>query len=150
MMLLWLLIAVVPVDEALRDHVDLIEINHVYNDLGQPVFDQLIFWEWCSAAARWQVRAWRMAKGAGIDRAVPLPERDWQRGGYVLLWRDGDRLRIVRAAAVRETWTQYDPEMVEREVWPVDRRRGLRMGHGERPSQGAVHDTPGRAAAGGQ
>jgi hypothetical protein len=149
-MLLWLVIAVVPVDEALRDHVDLIEINHVYNDLGQPVFDQLIFWEWCQRSARWQVRAWRMAKGAGIDRAVPLPERDWQRGGYVLLWRDWDRLRIVRAAAVRETWTQYDPEMVEREVWPVDRRRGLRTGHGERQSQGAVHDTRGGAAARGQ
>ena len=58
------------------------------------------------------------------------PRRDWDNGGYVCLWHDGEILRRVRSAAFRETWTQNgldgDPEVLEREFLPKDRRRELR------------------------
>jgi hypothetical protein len=31
----------------------------------------------------------------------------------------------VRAASFRETWTQYDPELIERDYLPKEKRRGF-------------------------
>jgi len=122
----WMLAVVVavathPVDDVLRDRVDVIELNHYYNDRGQLIFDQIIFWDWCPTAGRLKVRAWRLVKSAWH-----LPERDWQRGGWSALWLDGDRLRAVYAGAFRETWTQYDPEIEDRRLYDVTQRRKLR------------------------
>ena len=52
---------------------------------------------------------------------------DWPRGDYVLLWHDGELLREVRAAAWRESWTQFDPEMHDRDRFPKSARRGLTL-----------------------
>jgi hypothetical protein len=120
------LLAVLPVDGVARDHVDRLEVNHFYNDQAEHVFTQIIFWEFNYEKARWQVRAWRMAKGIAQPSAMPYPQRDWQRGGYVLLWRDGEIVRSVHADSLIETWTQYDPEQYDRQWTPVDERRDLR------------------------
>jgi hypothetical protein len=117
----WAVMAVVPVDELARDRVDLCELNHFYNEHGQLVFDQLIFYDWCPVAGRFQVRAWRMVKSPWQS-----PQRDWHRDGWWVLWIDGDRLRVVHADAFRETWTQYDPEVVERDHLPPSLRKGLK------------------------
>jgi hypothetical protein len=147
-MLLVLLFAVVPVDETLRDHVDLLEINHYYNDQAEHVFTQLIFWEFSWEKERWQVRAWRMAKGISMDRSIPSPQRDWQRGGYALCWRDGDRLRSVHAVSLRETWTQYDPEQYDRQWTPTSERRDLRRSDvWGRRQDGCLHSTRGSTHA---
>lgn len=106
--------------EPLEDQVDLIEVNHFYDDEGRLVFDQAIFYDWCGVATRYQVRAWRLVK-----HPSQLPQRDWQRGGYVTVWRDGDLLRRVHAASYRETWTQHDPELDARQLLPAHERRGL-------------------------
>jgi hypothetical protein len=66
------------------------------------------------------VLAWRLVKND-----AQFPQRDWERGGYLSVWQDGDVLRQIRAAAIRETWTQYDPELVEREWLPKEMRREL-------------------------
>jgi hypothetical protein len=121
-MLLWCMPAcmVVPVDDVVRDALDLVELNHVFDAQGQPVFDQIIFYEWCDAACRFQVRDWRLVKSAAMR-----PQRDWQRGCWWVLWQEDQALRSVHARSFRETWTQYDPEMVEREVLPAEARRKL-------------------------
>ena len=113
-----------PPQKATVDTVDLIEINHFYDEQGRLVFDQIIFYDWCPEESRYQVCDWRLLKHRS---QVPLP--NWRDGNYVAVWRDfkdRDILRKVQAKMTRETWTQYDPELVEREFLPQEQRRELR------------------------
>jgi hypothetical protein len=118
-LVLWLALGIVPQSTAVVDRVDVIEVNHFYDDQGRLVFHQVVFYDWCDFAERHQVRAWRLLKSAS-----QFPVRD-RRGGYVATWIDGDRLRQVWGGAFRETWTQYDPELVERQALPRECRREL-------------------------
>lgn len=102
------------------ERVDLIEINHFYDEHAKPVFHQVIFYDWCPVESRYQVRAWRLLKSHH-----QLPQRRWQQRDYMASWHDGDVFRQVTAKSVRETWTQYDPELLEREHLPKEKRREL-------------------------
>jgi hypothetical protein len=75
-----------------------------------------------------------------VKNPAQLPQRDWREGGYQSVWQDGEVLRRVRAESMRETWTQYDPELIEREYLPRERRRELRMIKFDKPS-GVVRPT---------
>ena len=44
--LLVVLFRVEPPTTGLKDHVDLMELNHCLDDYGKPRFTQIIFWEW--------------------------------------------------------------------------------------------------------
>lgn len=116
-----------PPENVVTDHVDVIEINHFYDEQGKLVFDQVLYFDWSPAESRYNVRAWRLLKSPGH-----VPQKDWQRGDYVATFYDGDVLREIRAQTVRETWTQYDPELAEREFLPKERRRELRSLSGQR------------------
>ncbi len=109
-----------PEDDMLVDEVDLIEINHCYDENGQLVFDQLLFYDWSADKGHYDVRDWRLLKSP-----IQVPRRSHETGGYVALWRDGNTMRRVHAKTVRETWTQYDPEIIEQEYLPKDKRRSL-------------------------
>jgi hypothetical protein len=122
----------VPPEISTGEECDLIEVNHFYDEEGRLVFDQTIFYDWSPGHSRYMVRAWRLVKNP-----AQLPIRDWRRGGYVAVWHDGEVLRQVRAQAVRETWTQYDPELVEREYLAKDERRELRAVKVDKPA-GAI------------
>ena len=113
--------SVIPSEDVAREAVDLIEVNHFYDEQGRLVFDQVIFYDWSKDDARYTVRAWRLVKNP-----AQLPQRDWKTGGYLAVWQDGELLRHVRANSIRETWTQYDPELVERGHLPKERRKELR------------------------
>lgn len=108
--------------EPLRESVDLLEINHFYDERGRLVFDQSIFYDWTADKGHYRVLAWRLVK-----HPAQIPQRDWSGGGWLSVWQDGEVLRHVRAQSVRETWTQFDPELVEREYLPKENRRELRM-----------------------
>lgn len=112
---------ITPQEDVSRDRVDLVEVNHFYDDVGRHVFDQVIFYDWSPADCRHVVRAWRMVK-----KPNQLPQRNWTDNTYTATWNDGEVLREVRAATMRESWTQYDPELVEREYLPKEKRRELR------------------------
>ena len=112
-----------PADEVTVDQVDLVEVNHFYDDQGRLVFDQVIYFDWSAQQGRYQVRDWRLLK---TQTQVPL--RDWREGGYVSEWEDFKQrngLRRVKSKSVRETWTQYDPELVEREFLAQEKRAEL-------------------------
>jgi hypothetical protein len=113
-------LGIAPRGDVARETVDLIEVNHFYDEQGRLVFDQVIFYDWSKDDARYMVRAWRLVKNP-----AQVPQRDWKDGGYVAVWQDGELMRHVRAASIRETWTQYDPELVEREYLPKERRKEL-------------------------
>jgi hypothetical protein len=110
-----------PTEDVAVDRVDLIEVNHFYDEQGRHVFDQIIFYDWSAQYGRYNVRAWRLLK-----HRAQIPQRDWNRGDFVALWQDGVVLRKVCAETVRESWTQYDPELVERAFLPKEQRRELR------------------------
>lgn len=134
---------IAPREDVARESVDLIELNHFYDEHGRLVFDQVIFYDWSSADARYNVRAWRLVKNP-----AQLPQRDWSgpaasAGNYSAMWQDGDQLRQVRSQSFRETWTQYDPELVEREYLPKERRKELRTVKAIRQATSrTVSDTP--------
>lgn len=112
-----------PPTSVAEDQVDLVEINHFHDDQGRPVFDQIIFYDWSPAHGRYQVRDWRLLKSSN---QVPLSNtRDRE---FIAVWSDyktRDVLRSTKARIMHETWTQYDPELVERDFLPENKRRRL-------------------------
>ena len=116
-----LLFCVVPVEEAVRERVDCLELNHRYDLDGSFVFDQQIFYLWCDVTERYQVLAWKMVK-----HESQLPYKDFRTGRWVSVFQDGDLLRVVEATEYRETFLQYDPELIEREYLPKEKRQELR------------------------
>lgn len=95
-----------------RQEVDLIELNHLIDDHGRHVFDQLVFYEWSRTRSSYRVIAWRMVKRPG-----QLPVRSWSPAGYQCVWQDDQVLRQVWSPAYRETWTQKDPERHNRQFF---------------------------------
>ncbi|MEM9586334.1 MAG: hypothetical protein AAGA03_03560 [Planctomycetota bacterium] len=100
-----------------RQEVDLIEINHFVDDQGREVFRQLIFYDWSSRSGEFHVRAWRLIKH---DRQ--LPRRRWNPDHYQCNWWEEGRKRVVWSKSLRETWTQEDPERVNRAILPESQR----------------------------
>lgn len=129
-----LLLSIVPYDYVAREQVDLIERNWFYDEYGRLVFEQVIFYDWCDnilvglytevdeiqITGRYNVVAWRLIKSPDL-----IPFRDWERGGYSVFWQDGEQIRLMNAKAYRETFTQVDPELIEREFLPKEKRREL-------------------------
>ena len=115
-----MLLSIIPMGDCVTQRVDLIEINHFYSESAEPVFSQLIFYDWCDESGRYQVRAWRLWKPS-----QSAPQRRWKHGGYSITWKDGETMRQIIADSFRETWTQYDRELVEREFLPKEKRREL-------------------------
>lgn len=109
-----LLLSIIPIEITIEDSVDVVERNQLFDLDGNHVFEQLIFREWCDETGRFEVVAWRLVK-------QPLTHPK----GCLLLLDDG-KLRRVRYRSMCESWTQYDPEIVERQWWPKEQRRGLR------------------------
>jgi hypothetical protein len=110
-----------PIVDVAVDRVDLVELNHFHDEQGKQVFDQIIFYDWSPTRGRYNVLAWRLLK-----HPSQLPVRDWSTGDYVTVWRDNTVVREVRAETMRESWTQYDPELIERSFLPKEQRRELR------------------------
>jgi len=108
-------------EDVASDQVDLIEVNHFFDEQGRLVFDQVIFYDWSSVDNRYNVRAWRLLKST-----AQIPRRNWNQGVFWAVWHDGEVLRKVRSKGIHETWTQYDPELLEREYLPKENRRDLR------------------------
>lgn len=119
--------ALSPSESVAFDRVDVVEINHFYDEQGKLVFDQVLYYDWSPTQARYNVRAWRLLKSP-----AHIPQKDWRRGDYVAVFYDGGALREIRATTVRETWTQHDPELVERDFLPKECRRELRSFSGQR------------------
>ncbi len=103
-----------------RQQVDLIELNHFVDDQGREVFRQVIFYDWSSEHHRFHVRAWRLIKSD-----AQLPERRWNPQSYQCTWHDEGLIRQVWAPQMRETWSQRDPERVNRAILPEDQRKPL-------------------------
>ena len=107
--------AVVPRSEPIRDNAEVVEVNRFYDEQARLVFCQVIWYD-----ASGVIIAWRLVRSD-----LMLPFRDRSRGDYVMTWIDGETWRTVRAKYRKETWTQYDPEVAQREAVPKECRREL-------------------------
>jgi hypothetical protein len=67
-----LLVATIPFDDVRQDRVDLVEVNHFYDETGRHIFDQLIFYDWHPERCRHEIRAWRMVRSPR-----QIPRWDW-------------------------------------------------------------------------
>ena len=103
-----------------RREVDLIELNHFIDDQGREVFQQLVFYDWSRPDQCFHVRAWRLVK-----KQTQLPRRHWKPKGYLCTWQDNHKTREVWSESLRETWSQKDPERVNREILPENQRKPL-------------------------
>ena len=106
----------------LRDHVDLIELNHRFSESGVHVFDQIIFWE-KAPGGKYQVRAWLMVQD---DESLNRRPELIAGGLYRVTWReDNGRIHVVTSKLYRERWTDFDPEQRDLLKLPVANRYGL-------------------------
>lgn len=114
-MFIILLLTILPYnDDILRDNVTCIEYNEFCDDQARLIFNQYIFWD-----ENDNVQAWRLVKKGNEIRY------DYSRRCYTLRFIDGESIREVRALTKMERITQYDPELVNRDKLPKERRKGL-------------------------
>ena len=98
------------------EYVDLIELNHFYDQQGRLVYDQVIFYERAPETGRFQVRAWCLVEDReDLNRR---PVKNYQTQLYQVDWFDTDQriLRKVTSRLYRESWTQVDPERANKKV----------------------------------
>lgn len=114
--ILALLLALQPLSPVVRDDFDMLEINHAYNEDAQPIFTQVIGWDW--KHNRHVVAAYRVVQGEISGERLGS---DWR-----VVWCDNGVLRDARSPRFIETWTQCDPELIDRDTWPMENRRDFR------------------------
>lgn len=92
-------------------NVDLIELNHFYNDDGHA-YDQIIFYERSPDYRRYHVIAWKLIE----DDTLLLPIK--QNNIYTVTWFDTEHhvLRRVSSKVFNETWTKVDPERINKKL----------------------------------
>lgn len=115
----WTTVVVAPAtsNSIQRRSVDMMELNHFIDPNGREVYKQIIFYDWSPAAQRFHVRSWRLIKDT-----ESLPTQHWKPNHYRHSWVEGSVPRMVMAAELRETWTQEDPERINRRYLPEQDR----------------------------
>lgn len=126
---LWVaLLALLAVDSGSRccavpDCVDRIELNHhVCPRTGEMILDQIIFWDYSPAQSCFVVRGWRSHKSFAQTPYHVGPSL------YRTCWhdaRDSNAMRVVTAGSFVETFTDYDPEIVNGEAFDRNCRKDL-------------------------
>ena len=99
-------------DIAKSEHVDVIEHNSLYDDRANLILKQLIFWDLRNG--RYIARDWRLDRGQFNTRRA--------NGMTRITWCDSGKLRTVTTTRYFKSWTQFDPELVNRDVLPQDER----------------------------
>jgi hypothetical protein len=101
-------------ESEVTQRVDLIELNHFYDDLGRHAYDQVIFYEWSPDYRRYHVVAWSLLE----NDLARMPVHDSHRNEYVVRWYDRDEhiRRSVWSRMYRETWSQTDPERANKKL----------------------------------
>jgi len=142
-------LAIIPGERVTIEHVDRVEINHVYNPHGHLVLDQVIWWNWSLSEDCWRVVDWRMLKN--VRRHDDQQAARWNAdhpdgppyvarwigghatphrvpGGFASQWWDetSGKRRQVKATTRLETWTAHDRELIERETLPEANRQRLK------------------------
>ena len=145
--ILWVVFLLIP-EYVIVDSTDRVEVNHVFSNEGRLVFDQIIWWNWSLDNDCYEVVDWRLLKDVRCEKENrrrvweadhpkgPPYLAEWhsghacpvkRQGVYVSEWRDEKHnvMRRVWAATSLETWSNYDREIVERDILPEAARKFL-------------------------
>ena len=122
----WMLLLVPGRPIVVRDHVDLMELNRVYNAQGEVTMFQVIFWNWSPREKRYEVVAFHVITEPQ-NTVLAAKTRRSRVFSYSWYSQQSGVFRVVTAKAFFESHTKYDPEMKDRAVWPLELRRGLRV-----------------------
>lgn len=108
----WLLLFVAPLRDQPVNRYDVLERNVVEHEDGSE-FAQFVVWDWDSEAGVHRCQGWWRDSGERVQRTAEG-------------WRVKVGGVLIEARAFRATRTESDPELRDREAWPVERRRGVR------------------------
>ena len=103
--------------------VERVELNHVYDANCEHSFDQLILrrWQRLTAGDGHYVTDWQTITEE--NRLVIRPLDDLT----LITWNHEGEDYAILTLRVRETWTQFDPEVLDRKkLKPDDRRSYLK------------------------
>lgn len=131
-MILFLLLAILPIDPIVREHFDTVEVNGFYSwhantaengdityDL-RPTFAQLLFRRWNEKQSTHLIQAWRMYDKNKISvRYVEAV------GKYEIRFLDGQTERVVTTGSLVYSNSDFDPELEERAVLAKEYRVDL-------------------------
>jgi hypothetical protein len=141
--ILFCLLSITPTDGYINQ-VETLEINHFYDEIGRLVFDQAIARQSDNHVQQWflikdgrpmdktpdEVQAWEIKEKAAIGVKVPYVPPFNPRSLHIS--KDGKRYDIwihannmiyrISARTVYHTWTQHDPELLDREFFNKDDR----------------------------
>ncbi len=122
MIALILLLGAVPFDVQGTQiaNCDYVEFNRYHDPDGRVVFNQMIFYTWDLRNGRYDVRGWRLNPDG-----KSVVTRNWENLGYVIQWKDTSGVYKLTTDIVRYTYTDFDPELRERDFIPRDRRKPL-------------------------
>jgi hypothetical protein len=111
-----LLLALALTSQPAPVRVDVVEINTYERD-GEVVLRQALLRRWLrlSHGNGHYVEEWRLVQGE--------PQPFWRAGKRFVAMQTSDGIIIVEARSYRETRTPYDPELLERGIYPMDQRR---------------------------
>ena len=113
------------VSSTVHENVDLIELNHFHDEQGRHVYDQVIFYEYSQSTAQHLVRAWCLLEPSELISRRPTHSHHDDR--YHVRWFDPDQniRRHISSTQYRETWTQTDPERINKRVLDERNRTAL-------------------------
>jgi len=136
-LLVWAVISPKGLQPA-EEYVDLIELNHFYDQQGRLVYDQVIFYEHAPETGRFQVRAWCLVEDRETLNRRPI--KNYQSQLYQVDWFDTDQriFRKITSRLYRESWTQVDPERANKKLH--DER--LRVSMVQNPKKFLASQTP--------
>lgn len=89
---------------------DVLERNVVVNEEGRETLRQWIVWDWASIDGAHRCQWWAMDRGEEVRRTADG-------------WRVTVDGRRIVARWYRETRTRHDPEVSDRDEWPIEKRR---------------------------
>jgi hypothetical protein len=97
--------------------VDVVEVNEYVDRNGNHVLRQALLRRWLrlSHGNGHFVEEWRLVQGE--------PQPFWRAGKRFVSMQTSDGIIVVEARSYRETRTTYDPELLERGIYPQEQRR---------------------------
>lgn len=113
-MLLAILLLVITSTPTSYHRIEILELNHLYDHKAKHVLDQYIFWGYYPAKDAIHVLDYRLVKSKKI---VP--------NGNVLILTDKIRVHKIYFKIFKETWTQTDPEVFDRQFVSIWKRKEL-------------------------
>jgi hypothetical protein len=115
-------------DRMIEESIDMIELNHFYDPCGRHIYDQVIFYHLAPETGKYRVRAWCLVEDR--ETLSRRPVKDAATGCVRVEWYDGEH-KVVRhlvSRIYRESWTQVDPERMDKRY--LDERLRLSLVQG--------------------